>query len=245
MIDIKQGDCLELMKEIPDKSIDMILCDLPYGTTACKWDSRLPLDVLWGGVFDVTLTDIPYDMVNRADNGLRNLNKDKADIITFNLNNFLDEIYRLTSGSIIIFCGVNQVSQIYNYFADKQNNKQGTTRQLIWKKTNPSPMNGQHIYLSGIENAIWFKKRGATFNAHCKNTVFEFPSGRSKIHPTEKNHELLKDLILDNSNEGDIIFDPCAGSLAHCLVAKENGRRYVGCELNKEYFDSGVERLNK
>lgn len=206
---------------------------------------KLMSNIKQGGVFDVTLTDIPYDMVNRQDNGLRNLNKDKADIITFNLNSFLDEIYRLTSGSIIIFCGVNQVSQIYNYFADKQNNKQGTTRQLIWKKTNPSPMNGQYIYLSGIENAIWFKKRGATFNAHCKNTVFEFPSGRSKIHPTEKNHELLKDLILDNSNEGDIIFDPCAGSLAHCLVAKENGRRYVGCELNKEYFDSGVERLSK
>ena len=51
MIDIKQGDCLELMKEIPDKSIDMVLCDLPYGTTACKWDSQLPLDALWGGVF--------------------------------------------------------------------------------------------------------------------------------------------------------------------------------------------------
>lgn len=206
---------------------------------------ELMSNIKQGGVFDVTLTDIPYDMVNRKDNGLRNLNKDKADIITFNLDNFLDEIYRLTSGSIIIFCGVNQVSQIYNYFADKQNNKQGTTRQLIWKKTNPSPMNGQYIYLSGIENAIWFKKRGATFNAHCKNTVFEFPSGRSKIHPTEKNHALIKDLILDNSNEGDIIFDPCAGSLAHCLVAKENGRRYVGCELNKEYFDKGIERLNK
>lgn len=206
---------------------------------------ELMSNIKQGGVFDVTLTDIPYDMVNRADNGLRNLNKDKADIITFNLDNFLNEIYRLTSGSIIIFCGVNQVSQIYNYFADKQNNKQGTTRQLIWKKTNPSPMNGQHIYLSGIENAIWFKKRGATFNAHCKNTVFEFPSGHSKIHPTEKNHKLIKDLILDNSNENDIIFDPCAGSLAHCLVAKDNGRRYVGCELNKEYFDKGVERLSK
>ena len=51
MINIKQGDCLELMKEIPDKSIDMVLCDLPYGTTACKWDNQLPLDALWGGVF--------------------------------------------------------------------------------------------------------------------------------------------------------------------------------------------------
>ena len=47
-------------------------------------------------------------------------------------------------------------------------------------------MNGQHIYLSGVENAIWFKKRGGTFNAHCKNTVFKYPIGRSKLHPTEK-----------------------------------------------------------
>ena len=184
-----------------------------------------------GGVFDVTLTDIPYDMVNRADNGLRNL------------DNFLNEIYRLTKGTIIIFCGNEQYSTIYDYFSTKSAAKEGTTRQIIWHKTNPSPMNGQYIYLSATENAVWFKKRGATFNAHCKHNVFEFPTGRSKIHPTEKNHELIKDLILDNSKEGDIIFDPCAGSLAHCLVAKENGRRYVGCELNKEYFDSGIERL--
>ena len=197
------------------------------------------------GVFDVTLTDIPYDMVNRADNGLRNLDKSHADILTFNLDNFLNEIYRLTKGTIIIFCGNEQYSTIYDYFSTKSAAKEGTTRQIIWHKTNPSPMNGQYIYLSATENAVWFKKRGATFNAHCKHNVFEFPTGRSKIHPTEKNHELIKDLILDNSKEGDIIFDPCAGSLAHCLVAKENGRRYVGCELNKEYFDSGIERLNK
>ena len=198
-----------------------------------------------GGVFDVTLTDIPYDMVNRADNGLRNLDKSHADILTFNLDNFLNEIYRLTKGTIIIFCGNEQYSTIYDYFSTKSAQKEGTTRQIIWHKTNPSPMNGQYIYLSATENAVWFKKRGATFNAHCKHNVFEFPTGRSKIHPTEKNHELIKDLILDNSNEGDIIFDPCAGSLSHCLVAKENGRRYVGCELNKEYFDSGIERLSK
>lgn len=197
------------------------------------------------GVFDVTLTDIPYDMVNRADNGLRNLDKSHADILTFNLDDFLNEVYRLTKGTIIIFCGNEQYSTIYDYFSTKSSQKEGTTRQIIWHKTNPSPMNGQYIYLNATENAVWFKKRGATFNAHCKHNVFEFPSGRSKIHPTEKNHELIKDLILDNSNEGDIIFDPCAGSLSHCLVAKENGRRYVGCELNKEYFDSGIERLSK
>ena len=198
-----------------------------------------------GGVFDVTLTDIPYAEVNRKDNGLRNLDKSNADILTFDIKRFLEEVYRLTKGTIIIFCGNEQYSTIYSFFNEKSKQNFGTTRQIIWHKTNPSPMNGQHIYLSATENAVWFKKRGATFNAHCKHNVFDFPTGRSKIHPTEKNHELIKDLILDNSNEGDIIFDPCAGSLTHCLVAKENGRRYVGCELNREYFDKGIERLNK
>lgn len=180
-------------------------------------------------------------MVNRSSNGLRNLDKGNADIITFNLHQFLENVYELTSGTIIIFCGVNQVSEIYNYFAEKQ----GTVRQLIWKKTNPSPMNGQYIYLSGIENAIWFKKKGATFNAHCKNTVFEYPSGRSKLHPTEKNHKLIEELILDNSNEGDIIFDPCCGSGSHCLVAQENGRKFIGCELDKEFFEVAKQVLTK
>lgn len=212
-----------------------------FNTDCMEFMSNIKQD----GVFDVTITDIPYDKVNRTDNGLRNLDKSYADILTFNLNDFLDEVYRLTKGTIIIFCGNEQYSIIYDYFNTKSISKQGTTRQIVWHKTNPSPMNGQYMYLNATENAVWFKKRGTTFNAHCKHNVFNYPTGRSKIHPTEKNHELIKDLILDNSNEGDIIFDPCAGSLAHCLVAKENGRRYVGCELNKEYFDSGIERLNK
>lgn len=193
--------------------------------------------------FNLTLTDIPYGEVNRSSNGLRNLSKDKADMVTFPLNDFLENIYRVTSGTIIIFCGKEQLSEIHKFFSKKQEKHLGTVRQLIWKKTNPSPMNGQYIYLSGIENAVWFKKRGGVFNASCKNTVFEYPCGRSKLHPTEKNHNLLKELILDNSNEGDIIFDPCAGSGSHCLVAKENGRKYIGIELDSTYFNIAEKRL--
>ena len=193
---------------------------------------------------DLTLTDIPYGECNRNDNGLRNLNKEDADIETFDLQNFLEEVYRVTKGTIIIFCGQHQFSEIKNFFQGKQDKNKGTVRQLIWKKTNPSPMNGQHIYLSGIENAVWFKKRGGTFNARCKNTVFEYPCGRSKLHPTEKNHDLLKELILDNSNENDIVFDPCTGSGSHLLVAKQNNRNFVGTELNKEWFELAQQRLN-
>ena len=191
----------------------------------------------------LTLTDIPYGVVNRDSNGLRNLNKEEADVMTFDLQDFLSEVYRVTSGTIIIFCSKEQISEIYKFFDEKQKKKLGTVRHLVWEKTNPSPMNGQYIYLSGIENAVWFKKKGATFNAHCKNPVFRYACGRSKLHPTEKNHDLLKELILDNSNEGDIVFDPCAGSGSHLLVAKENNRRWLGVELNREYFSIASERI--
>ena len=191
----------------------------------------------------LTLTDIPYGVVNRDSNGLRNLNKEEADVMTFDLLDFLSEVYRVTSGTIIIFCSKEQISEIYKFFDEKQKKKLGTVRHLVWEKTNPSPMNGQYIYLSGIENAVWFKKKGATFNAHCKNPVFRYACGRSKLHPTEKNHDLLKELILDNSNEGDIVFDPCAGSGSHLLVAKENNRQWLGVELNREYFNIASERV--
>lgn len=192
---------------------------------------------------NLVLTDIPYGEVNRDSNGLRNLDKDVADVMTFVLSEFLDEIYRICKGTIIIFCGKEQVSKIHQYFSTKQKEKKGTVRQLVWCKTNPSPMNGQHIYLSGIENAVWFKKRGGVFNARCKNTVFNYPCGRSKLHPTEKNHDLLKELILDNSQEGDLIFDPCMGSGSHGVVALQNNRDFIGVELNKNYFEIAQKRI--
>jgi len=185
---------------------------------------------------NLTLTDIPYAKVNRSSNGLRKLNKGKADELTFELNPFLEQLYRVTSGTIIIFCGNEQYSTIYDFFNQKQKKSKGTVRQIIWAKTNPSPMNGQHIYLSGTENAVWFKKRGATFNAHCKKNFFQFPCGRSKQHPTEKNHELLKELIIDNSNEGDLVLDPCMGSGSHLLNSVKLGRGIIGFELDKYYF---------
>lgn len=192
---------------------------------------------------DLTLTDIPYGTVNRESNGLRSLDKNNADVVTFDLERFIQEVYRVTKGTIIIFCGKEQLSFIYKLFHEKQSRKYGTVRQLIWKKTNPSPMNGQYIYLSGIENAVWFKKKGGTFNAKCKNTVFQYPCGRSKLHPTEKNHNLLKELILDNSNEGDIVFDPCMGSGSHGLVAKNLNRDFIGIELDDTYFKIAEDRL--
>ena len=210
MNEIINIDCMDYMKNMDDVSVDF------------------------------TLTDIPYNVVNRKSNGLRNLDKSKADILTFDLNDFLEHIYRITKNSIVIFCGKEQFSIIYTFFA----NKKGTVRPIIWEKSNPSPMNGQYVYLSGVELAVWFKRSGATtFNAHCNNTVFKFPNGKSKHHPTEKNHQLLKELILDNTNENDIVFDPCAGSGSHLLVAKQLNRQYLGFELDSHYFNIANQRM--
>ena len=195
------------------------------------------MDTMPKNSIDLTLTDIPYGEVTRPDNGLVNLDKGLADIVTFELEPFLEKVWNVTKGTIIIFCGKEQVSFIHKWFAEKQQKKLGTVRQLIWEKTNPCPLNGQYVYLSGIENAIWFRKKGGTFNAHCKNTVFRHPLGSSKFHPTEKNHKLLKELIEDNSNEGDLIFDPCAGSGSTCLVAKELERNYIGIDCIEEYYN--------
>lgn len=188
----------------------------------------------------LTITDIPYTVVNRDDNGLRTLSKGTADIGTFETTEFLSHVFRVTSDIIIIFCGKEQFSEIYEYFAGQN----GTARALVWEKTNPSPMNGQYVYLSGIELAVWFKKRGSkSFNAFCKNTVFKHSSGSSKVHPTEKNHGLLKELILDNSNEGDTVFDPCAGSGSHLLVAKQNNRSFLGFEINRDWYEIALSRV--
>ena len=207
---IYNEDCLEGMKSIPEKSVN------------------------------ITLTDIPYGVVNRESNGLRNLDKENADVFNIDMDELLSEIHRVTEGQIIIFCAKEQFSEIYKFFA----NKKGTTRSIIWQKTNPSPMNGQHVYLSGVEHAVWFKPRGRkVFNAHCKNTVFTYSNGSRKIHPTQKHLELFKELITDNSSEKEIVFDPFMGSGTTAVAAIDTGRNYLGFELDEEYHKLSEQRI--
>ena len=209
---LMQGDCLKRMKEIPDGSVDMVL------------------------------TDIPYNAVNRVSGGLRTLDKGIADIITFSLDDFINECLRVSKGYVVIFCGKEQFSTIYAKLATEK----GTVRPLVWEKSNPSPMNGQYIYLSGVELAVWFKKSGhKTFNAHCKNTVFKFPNGRSKNHPTEKNMKLWEEIIKDCTDEGHVILDPCVGSGTTGVACMNTNRKFIGIELDENYFNIAKERIMK
>ena len=209
---VTQGDCLEVMKRIPDGSVDTILTDIPYGA------------------------------VSRDSNGLRNLDKGVADEFNLDMNTLLNELYRVTRGQIIIFCGKEQFSDIFEFFA----NKKGTTRPIVWEKTNPSPMNGQYVYLSGVELAVWFKPRGRkVFNAHCKNTVLKHSNGSRKFHPTQKNIDLWEELILDNTLEGEVILDPFIGSGTTAIAAINTNRNFIGIELEPKYVEIAKRRIDE
>lgn len=197
---------------------------------------------------DMILTDIPYDGVNKygAERAkykgqIRDFNKEKADVITFNLNNFIKECIRVTKGSIYIFCGLNQISLINEIYRENDL----STRLVIWEKTNPTPVNGQHLWLNGVEVCCFGRKSGATFNEHCKNTVLRFPSGQRKIHPTEKPLELFKELILISSNKKDTILDPCIGSGTTAIACYKTDRNYIGFEKDKEYYEKCIENVTR
>ncbi|MCY4223322.1 MAG: site-specific DNA-methyltransferase [Bacteroidetes bacterium] len=89
-------------------------------------------------------------------------------------------------------------------------------------------MNGQYLFLSGVECAVYFRKSGATFNGHCLNTVFRYPNGSSKRHPTEKPLPLFKEFVSLLTNENGLVLDPCVGSGTTAVACKELGRRYIG-----------------
>lgn len=203
------GDCFEEIQKIEDKSVTL------------------------------TLTDIPYGVVNRDSNGLRDLDKSKADVAEFDLTKLVDMLCKKTYGSIYIFCGTEQVSQLRKRMIENGL----STRLIILEKTNPSPMNGQSIWLSGIECCVFGKFKGAVFNEHCKNSVLRFPTQKGKIHPTMKPLKLFQYIMSVSSNENDVVLDCFAGSMTTAIASINLKRKCICIEKDKTYFESGKQRV--
>ena len=214
MYKLYNGDCLEVMDKLIEEGIKV----------------------------DMVLTDIPYGEVNRAkESGLRKLKKGNADVETFELSELLPRIENICNGSIYIFCGIEQVSEIRKFFREKDM----LTRLCIWEKNNPSPINCQHHWMSSIECCVYAKKKGATFNEHYKSCVWRNPVGRSKIHPTEKPLKLFTYLVETSSNEGDIILDCCLGSGTTGVACVNTNRKFIGIELDNNYFNIASKRIEE
>ena len=241
MIDIRQGDCLELMKEIPDRSIDMVLCDLPYQETGNKWDRFVNLEQLFNEYrriikddgcialngtfkFGTHLMNIApdlykYEWVWEKDNGT---NAPNVNLQPFRVHEyiFIFGKGRVTNGNRIPMKYYPQKTKGKPY---KQ--KSGRMSEN-WK--------------GGLNNIITDNKDGLR---HPK-TIQKFNRDRG-YHPTQKPVALLEYLIKTYTNEGDTVLDNCMGSGSTGVACVNTNRDFIGYELNEKYFKIAEKRINE
>ena len=235
------GDCLEVMKEIPDGVIDMILCDLPYGTTACKWDVVLPFDKLWeqynrlikkGGAIALFGSE-PFSTNLRYSN-LSNYNYDwywnkgKA-------GNFV-QAKRMPLKIIECVSIFSTGGKMPNYYPIETIRDKPITRGV-------SSEMGQK---RNLEAAIPSRNKHAeTYFTKKPDTLIKFGCVRKTVHPTQKPVELFEYLIKTYTNERALVLDNCAGSGTTAVACENTGRRWVCIEKDETYYAKACERLNK
>lgn len=233
---IYNEDCLEGMKRIDDKSVDMILCDLPYGTTACKWDTIILFEPLWeqykriikdnGAI--VLFGSEPFSSYLR----LSNIKMYKYDWIWDKKlagNAILAKIQPLKIHEIVSVFSKGKVT----YYPIK-------TKGKLRKKM----FNG--ILQTDILNKLTECKE--TFNdEYYPTSIIEFSNAnrKHKMHPTQKPIDLCEYLIKTYTNENETILDNCMGSGTTAIACINTNRNYIGFELDKGYFDIANKRIKK
>jgi site-specific DNA-methyltransferase (adenine-specific) len=231
-INLLHGDCLELMKDIPDKSIDMILCDLPYGTTACKWDTIIPLEPLWE----------QYERIIK-DNGAIVLTASQP--FTSMLVTSKPKWYKHAWVWNKVSCG--------NPFTAKYAPLKITEDVLVFGK---NTVNYYPIMVKGKMKAKGGKAKSKLFEMDTvsyKNDMYypknliEFTNNNNikKDHPTQKPVPLFEYLIKTYTNEGETVLDNCMGSGSTGVACVNTNRNFIGIELDDKYFEIAKRRISE
>ncbi|MED2847147.1 DNA-methyltransferase [Bacillus toyonensis] len=232
-------DCLEGMKLIPDKSVDMILCDLPYGTTACKWDSIIPFDQLWQ----------QYERIIK-DNGAILLTASQpftTKLIASNMKLFRYEWIWKKGNHVTGFPNANRMplknhenvlvfyKKLPKYYPqdlillDKPIQKKQIRRMKVFGKRNNESLNNEYV------------KKYTNY----PKSVIDFPRDSKTFHPTQKPVALFEYLIKTYTKEGETVLDNCMGSFTTAIACISTKRNYIGFEMDEEYWKLGNERVNK
>ena len=239
-----QGDCLEVMKDIPNKSIDMILCDLPYGTTACKWDIIIPFEPLWeqyeriikdnGAIVLFGTQPFVTDLINSNRQYFRyDLIWDKD----FGTDIFMAKKKPMSSHEHILVFYKKQPT--YNPQMTMAKEKNMRDRQKNYKKGCESSIYGeQKKYISTKDEKLRYPKSIFVYS----NQKGELHRSK-RLHPTQKPVALFEYLIKTYTNEGDTILDNVAGSGTTGVACKNTGRNYILIEKEPEYIEIIKERL--
>ncbi len=232
---IYQGDCLELMKQIEDKSIDLILCDLPYGTTRNKWDSVIPLEELWE----------QYERIIKPNGAivLTAVQIFASQLIMSRQNLFkYDLIWKKTIASGQL--NVNKMPLRLHEHILVFYKKQPTYNQQMTKGT-PYTINRKATYKGEGYNKQTDSYKENTGFRH-PTSVLEFSNPRIKGgHPTQKPVALFEYLIKTYTNEGDLVLDNCVGSGTTAIACIKTNRRFIGMELEQKYVDIANKRIGE
>lgn len=231
------GDCLEVMNSIDDKSIDMICCDLPYGTTHNHWDSIIPLDLLWK----------QYNRIIK-DNGAIVLNGQSLFSAKLIISN--EKYYRYT----IIW----EKTKAGGFLNAKRMPMQAHEDILIFYKKlptyNPQMIDGKPYTKKAVTNGDGnnygkFNRIGEiniNNGTRYPRSVIKFSNdNHGSLHPTQKPVELLEYLIKTYTNENDMVMDSCIGSGTTAIACINTNRNYIGIEKDEKYYHIAKERIKK
>jgi len=236
-ITIYNGDCLRIMPQIDDKSIDMILCDLPYGTTDCNWDIVIPFEPLW----------LQYKRIikNNSVIVLTASQPFTSVLIMSNIEMFRYEWIweKSLSGSPALckkmplkihenICIFYKITPTYNPIMTIGKRRE---KVICGKSIEGQRFISQNLIKRNINNKYYPRSIKYFSNADRKN----------KLHPTQKPIELFKYLIKTYTNEGNLILDNCLGSGTTARACKDLQRRCIGIEISKTYCDIAVKRLGQ
>jgi site-specific DNA-methyltransferase (adenine-specific) len=240
--DLHHGDCLEVMAELPDASVDMILCDLPYGTTACKWDTVIPFEPLWAHYKRVTKPNAA--IVLTASQPFTSA------LVMSNPKWFRHEwIWEKNIGSnfgSVRYAPMKEHESVI-VFARKAPSfnpqmQERLTKVNVGKVLRNSTSKSHHPTMTEPGFV-----RAPVTELRCPRSVQRFDISRwgHRLHPTQKPVALMEYLIRTYTNEGEVVLDNCAGSFTTGVACLNTGRRFIGIERDDGYFRIGSDRMAK
>ena len=241
-IKLYQGDCLEIMNTIPDKSVDMILCDLPYNLTHNSWDIMIPFDILWEQ-YNRVITD--NGVIALFGQGMFYVKLVNSNPDMFRYDLVWDKV--LSGG----FLNANRMplrshEQIAIFYKSVP-----TYNPQLWKG---KPLHGKGVSYRDREfkNQNYGKfeltddeRQGSTDKYPTSIVSFQKPHPSQSIHPTQKPTELLSYLIMTYTNENDVVLDNCMGSGSTGVACVQTKRDFIGIELDEHYFTLAKERIER
>ena len=237
MIKLINGDCLEKMADIPDGSVDMVLCDLPYGTTACKWDTVIPFAPLWAAY--------------------RRVCKPNAAIVLTASQPFT---------SALVMSNPKLFRHEWQWIKNRGSNFANTVREpmkehetvLVFSEGKWTYNKQMQERTGGgadrVKYGVAFRSQSDNYREfegrdHQQLPEMRVPSSWQKfncevgLHPTQKPLELMRYMVRTYTNPGDVVLDTCMGSGTTCLAAKLEGRGYIGIEREPKYFETAKTRI--